>query len=370
MLGYVKLMVEGVNVSRALETLKTKHQIYDVQRVHNTCTILTVNANSYCKIIDYFKDRCYNINVVKFSLFLKLFIFFRKFWLQCIVFLALCVVLCTLSCKIWGISFKQDNAQINEQVSQIVKTQNVFGANKTHINIKNLESEILQSLPEISLVDVGVDGCFLIVNYTLKTPPQNLPPQTEGKIVAKEEGLIKKLFVVSGTPVVNVGTYVKAGQTLIENYFIDKDGNTVPCKAEGSATVDVWKSHTIQFCENQIQNVPTGKEKCFCFFNKENAEQQTKNLKPFAEFEKVVEEIKLTNFSMPLKLIKVKFLQTTPMNVFSSFEEKQDALKMQAKEELLEKENLSEILEEKHTISTVGEVYFITYYAKTEKLIT
>lgn len=370
MLGYVKLRVSGVNISRALEALKNEHKIYKVERVHNTCTFLTVNANSYCKIIDYFEERCYNVSVVKFSCLLRLFIFFRKFWLQCIVFLALCAVLCTLSCKILGISYKQNDVQINEQISQIIKTQNVFGANKNSFDVKNLENKILQKLPEISLLDVGVNGCFLVVNYTLKTQAQNLPPENEGKVVAKDEGLIKKLFVVSGTPVVNVGTYVKAGQILIENYFVDKDGNTVPCKAEGSAVVDVWKSHTIQFCENQLQNVPTGKEKCFYFLDRIKAEEQTKNLSPFAEFEKVVEETQITNFSMPLKLIKVKFLQTTAINVYLSFEEKQDALKMQAKEELLAQENLTEILEEKHTVSMVGDVYFITYYAKTEKLIT
>lgn len=371
MIGKVTLKVEGINIAKTLENIKKEYEITNINRVHTTTTFLTVKVNSYLNLIAYLKQKCYNVNVVRFSLFLKLFVFMRKFWLQLSTILICFAVLCTLFCVVLGTNFKQDDELCNKQIEEVLKNEGVFGTFKTNVNTQKLEQTILKEVDDLSLIDISFVGCFLNVNYTKKTKPTENQAHADGPIVAQSDGLVSRVFVVSGTLVVSVGSYVLKGQTLIENYFVDKDGNTVPCEAKGDVFVSVWDSFTTTFCENSVVYVPTGREVCsssiICFGNK--IESKTPTIE-YEFYETKTEQQNLTNFAVPLKIEIIHYQETIPQKVFTNFEEKVESLKLEAKENLITKINPAEILEEKYTISTVADVYFVTYYAKSEKLIT
>ena len=371
MLGKVVLKVEGVNVAKTLENLKNQFEITNIFRVHSTQTILTAKANSCAKLIDYLKQKCYNVNVLKFSVLLRLNIFFRKFWPQTLIFILTFLVLCTAQNFVFDVDFKQDNNEINTKINQTLSDMHIFGKAKNNINKQEIETEILKNVLDVSLVDVSFCGCYLIVNYTTKTFEHENMQKHEGPIVAKSDGVVSKIFVASGTLMVSVGSYVREGQTLIADYFIDKDGNTVFCEAKGEVFVDKWESVVVEFCEDTIEYAETGREiaqTIVCPLGKEAEPKQIEI--PFEHFEKRIEKQKLTTFGVPVDVVFVRFVETTPLRVHTSFAEKEESLKLQAKEEFLNQFSQFEILEEKYTISTASNVYFVTYYAKTEKPVT
>ena len=371
MLGKVVLKVEGVNISKTLDDIKDKYVLKNIKKFGNTTTFLTIGASSCTKLIDYLKQKCYNVSVVKFSVFLRFCIFFRKFWLQIAVFCFCFVVLCTLSNMVLGTNFKQSDAQCNQQIGQVLKNAGVFGKFRSDINKTQIEQQILSEVEDISLVDLSFVGCFLNINYTKKTNPTTTQQKNEGPMLAKEDGLVSRVFVVSGTLLVSAGTWVKKGQPLIADYFVDKDGNTVPCEAKGEVFVSVWQNNTTQFCEDMVLYVPTGREvesaTILCFGKQIECKKPDIN---FEHFEQKTEEQQLVDFGLPLKVCITKTIETTPQRVHQNFEDNVESLKFEAKETLLKNLDVSQILEEKYTISKVADIYFVTYYAKTEKLIT
>ncbi|MBQ7602758.1 MAG: sporulation protein YqfD, partial [Clostridia bacterium] len=192
-----------------------------------------------------------------------------------------------------------------------------------------------------------------------------------GPILATKSGLVSRLFVTQGTPLVGVNSYVTAGQPIIADYFIDKDGNTISCEAKGEAYIYCWQSSTIKFCEDSIQYVPTGEEiVCTVMQFLNNNIECSKQDVPYQHYLTQQEVVYLTKLGLPIKLIKTHYVQTQPTMMHSNFEDNLDSLKMQAKENVLCTIEEQNILEEKYTIAHVGDVYFVSYYAKSENLVT
>ena len=370
MLGKITLKIEGVNIANTLNEIKDKYNITHIKRVHSTNTILVVPANNYSKLFDYFRLKCYNINIIQFSPFLRLELFVKKYIFQIITLVLCTLVLCTLSNMVLGVKFLGD-MQYNMQISDVLKQNNVYGKFKSSIDVNSLELKIVQAIPQISLINISKNGCYLVVNYTLKTQPTQIKPLTSGPLTANKSGVVSKLFVTSGTPLVSVNSYVTKGQVLVANYSIDKDGNNVPCNARAEVYVFNWQSATVKFCEDTIQYVPTGNKVVYSyisFLNKTITGKQPNIL--YSNYTTTTQQKNLTYFGLPLKIVYTTYEETQPQKVHTAFKAQQESLKMQAKEEVLNKIGMQEILEEKYTISYVGDVYFVTYYAKTENLIT
>ncbi|MBQ7603217.1 MAG: sporulation protein YqfD [Clostridia bacterium] len=370
MLGKVDIIVEGVNFSRFINELKQNYFITNIKRVHNTATKLTVPTIYYAKIIAYLQDRCYNIKVIQFSPLLKLNLFCKRYFGH-IVLLTLCVlILCTLSNFVWGINFVKDG-QYNSQIKDIISDCNVISKWTGSVDCDKLELAVLDKLEDIGLINITICGCYLVVDYTISTLPSDVMPVHGGPILATQSGLISRLFVTQGTPLVEVNSYVTVGQPIIANYFIDKDGNTIPCEPKGKAYVYCWKESTVKFCEDSIQYVPTGEEivcTAMQFLNSQIV-CHTQNM-PYQNYLTEQETIYLTKLGLPIKLIKTHYVQTQPTLIHSNFDDNLDLLKMQAKENVLGTIEEQNILEEKYTISHVGDVYFVSYYAKSENLVT
>ena len=370
MLGKITLQIEGVNVANTLNQIKDKYKITNIKKVHNTITNLTVPANNYTKIFDYFRLKCYNVNIIQFSPFLRFELFVQKYLLQ-IITLVLCVlVLCTFCNMVLGAKFL-NNLEYNNQIEEVLKQNNVYGKFKGSVDVNNLELKIIKAIPKISLVNISFNGCFLVVNYTLKTEALTPTPIVDGPIIAQNSGVVSRLFVTSGTPLVSVNSYVTKGQVLVANYFVDKDGNNVSCPAQADVYVYSWQSSTVKFCEDTIQYVPTGKQMEYTslsFLNK-TIEGKQYNV-TYENYNTLTKTKYLTTFGLPVKIVYTIYQQTQPQKVHTDFNTQQDSLKMQAKENVLAKINIQDILEEKYTVSYVGDVYFVTYYAKTENLIT
>ncbi len=371
MLGNITLRVDGVNLAKTLQSLKESYDLKSIQKLDSTSTKLTIPINYYPKIIDYFESKCYNVHVIRFSPLLRFCIFLHNFWVQIVLLLICMIALVVLSNIALGITFRVDNEQCNQQITAVLHSNGVMGKWMSSVDVDMLEQSILHDVPQISLVNIAKRGCFLVVNYTLKTDAMTIEPSHSGPIVAQSGGIVSKVFVVRGTALVNVGAYVTAGQVLIADYFVDKDGNTVGCPAEGQVYVYTWQSNTVEFCEDTIEYVPTGNEvTCSTLqFLGSNVLCGKQNI-PFEHYSVETEESYLCNVCIPIKIVKTHYLETTPQRVHQDFESKLDALKMQASEELLRQIDASLVLEEKYTISSVGDVHFVTYYVKSESLIT
>ena len=111
---------------------------------------------------------------------------------------------------------------------------------KSEIELNNLEKELV-NIPNVSHAKATIKGNALNIEIVEQlSNTEILEPQTMGNIISKENAIITKMVVVSGTPVVKVGDSVKKGQVLIEATKSDINGEPVPCPTEAVIEGRIW----------------------------------------------------------------------------------------------------------------------------------
>ena len=111
---------------------------------------------------------------------------------------------------------------------------------KSEIELNNLEKELV-NIPNVSHAKATIKGNALNIEIVEQlSNTEILEPQTMENIISKENAIITKMVVVSGTPVVKVGDSVKKGQVLIEATKSDINGEPVPCPTEAIIEGRIW----------------------------------------------------------------------------------------------------------------------------------
>ena len=111
---------------------------------------------------------------------------------------------------------------------------------KSEIDIKTLEKELV-NIPNVSHAKATVKGNTLNIEIVERlSNTEILEPQTMENIISKENAIITKMVVVSGTAMVKVGDTVKKGQVLVEATKLDANGEPIPCPTEAVVEGRVW----------------------------------------------------------------------------------------------------------------------------------
>ncbi|KAF1084079.1 putative stage IV sporulation protein YqfD [Sporotomaculum syntrophicum] len=125
------------------------------------------------------------------------------------------IVLYALSSFIWFIDIQGNKSISDDKIIAVVRQVGVHrGVPKWSVDTAELEKTIIQQLSGLAWVGVTVDGTRLEIEVVEKV----LPPDNGAQIVdlvAKKDGLIKEILVLSGHPLVKEGDTVTAGQVLI-----------------------------------------------------------------------------------------------------------------------------------------------------------
>ena len=74
--------------------------------------------------------------------------------------------------------------------------------------------------------------------------------------------------------------------------------------------------------------------------------------------------------ALPVYVIFTQYYPTTAVEVTRDFESQREALIYEAKELALSQCDESMVVDQKHTISLVGGVYFVTYYLSVDRQIS
>ncbi|MCL1791400.1 MAG: sporulation protein YqfD [Peptococcaceae bacterium] len=82
------------------------------------------------------------------------------------------------------------------------------------MDIKNLEKQLAEALPECTWISVEERGTDILIRVVEKA----FPPQVvfQGNLVAERAGIVEELMVIQGLPMVKEGDTVREGQVLIE----------------------------------------------------------------------------------------------------------------------------------------------------------
>ena len=216
--GYVILELCGNEKERFINLCKNR----EIEIIH----IFSINNIWYCKIT------CRKFKKIKNSLrktdcririkkkrglpFLLRYIKKRRGLVIGSLFFLLILTQC--SGRIWYIDVDGGFIHTREQMLQVIAEElNVYaGVPKELVDCFEIEKRLRLDYNEIGWISVEKRGCCLFVRMNESTMPKQVFLQdTPSHIIAGQDGVVKKIEVLSGVPMVKAGDKVKKGDILI-----------------------------------------------------------------------------------------------------------------------------------------------------------
>ena len=128
------------------------------------------------------------------------------------------LILSQCSGRIWSISVDGGFLHTREQILQVMAEElGIYGGiSANQIGCFEIEKKLRLDYNEIGWISVEKKGCRLHVMLNESTmPKEHLKNEYETHIVASQDGIVRKVEVMSGVPMVKVGDIVKKGDILI-----------------------------------------------------------------------------------------------------------------------------------------------------------
>lgn len=230
--------------------------------------------------------------------------------------LAAAGLLYAMSLFIWNIHI-EGNELLSDQtiLSYLEQEQVVHGMAKRQVHGEQIEEKLREQFPEITWVSAEVKGTRLIVHVKENEDVMvDVPKEQEpADLVAAKSGTIVSMIVRSGTPAVEEGMEVEAGQLLVASRveILNDDGGTSHVyyvHADADIVLRRTEHYTASFPMNYEKKVYTGQEHTswyVTFFHKRlNLGKQSGRF-PSEEVLTSEYQLKLTeNFYLPVTIGK------------------------------------------------------------------
>ena len=360
-----KYKIKGVNLEKCFNNLiKNKIKLKNVKKNDDNTAEFYINIESEKKLKQNLNK--FNINILQekdfgFLFFIKSLFFRVGLISACFISLVMLFVsqMFVFKIEIYG----NENISKNEIISCLNNLGVTSFTPKNSINLNDLESNLLESMPSISLVSIITKGNSLVVNLQEKVindEYQNVGNFTPLKATAS--GKVKSIKLIQGTLCVKVGDIVKEGDILVEPYIIDSSGNKKSVKAEAEITAEIWCEGRVTHYDNAIKTIKTGnviiKDDIYflglpIYISKVEI--------PYAEYEVNKKVTNLSTTLIPIKIERSFIEETKTVEENVPFEEVKDKVIEEAKNLALEKAKNNSVIDEYHTVTSNAGVTQVSY---------
>lgn len=361
--GKIELKIKGVNFVNLLNTLIYQNIfVQNVHKIDDTTLLLKIRKNYLARLIAILDKKCYTYTIThKKGFFLNL----KWGFLVGIVFC--CVAVGILSNFCFGVKINSDNTALTQKIEKVLSDHDFcVGKRWGNIDFREIESILRQEIEDLSLVNATRNGAYLVINFSSATLPKTIEQENQQGFFSNVNGVISRVFVSEGTALVCAGDTVSVGQMLIAPYYFDEKEQKITCSAKGAVFVYVWQSETVEFTPISTEYARTGKQIVNQKIVFGDDILSSKEDKISFETYEVEEKTRILSNILPIKCIYSIYHETTPILVSKKFIDEETALIYEAKQKALKNVNENAILAEKHTVSQVGDKYFVTYYLKVE----
>lgn len=246
-IGYVTLKIEGENHEKFFQTcLEKGYKIWDIKtKDKNICTCKTYTNN--VKRLQYlFQEReGYTISIIDEKGY---FPYFKKFWLrkEYIIAFILCIALIfILSNIIWKVKITGVSTELENKITEQLSAYGIYeGAWIYSIDsIESIQDDILNNMEELLYIGIEKRGTSILVDGIEKLIIKEKEQKTAKQLIAAKNGVIEKMFVKKGYPLVNTNDYVKKGDILVAGDVVEEGENekgTENAEAEGEVYANTW----------------------------------------------------------------------------------------------------------------------------------
>lgn len=358
----VQLKIKGLNQERAINKLSKSVSLLKVDRQDKQVCVLEVSPKDIKKARKLLQEDNFEIVQVKdygvYSIAKKL----RSYYgVLAGLVLCFCAYFVQLG-FVWQVKVYGNERLSTSEITQFID-DNLVSRYISKIDTKNLEIGLREQFKRISSVSVAVVGQSIVVNINEAVLPEEMGGDFE-PLVSNFDCRITEIKLVQGTLNFKVGDIVRAGETLVEPYIIDSEGQLRAVKPMASIKADVWIESSSEHFDSYYQTSHSGKSiemsEVYLFGVKVYS-----NVKPvtFKQYELEEELCDLNkNNLLPFKLRKLRYYETKTELIEQNFEEVKEQIISATREKALQNLQECEIIKEEDcTITEAGGVHIVRY---------
>lgn len=315
--GYVIILVEGYFPEKFINICISKGIfLWDITREKSCIMKMKTGLDAFKKIRHIARKTGCRVKILSKRGLPFISHKYRKrktFIAGCAVFLLMIYV---LSSFIWSIDIVGNKTISKERLIQELSALGLkSGVCRFYIDKENICNRIMIKMKELAWISIDLSGTRAIVEVAeCVMPPKFVDKNLPCNINADKDGIIKSIFVKTGTPLVKVGETVKKGDMLVSGIVISKYKVSRYVHAQADIKVRTWYE--------EIENVPlvnikenkTGRIKYLHKLRIIGSEiSLSSNKPPFKKFTSSTEEKLLSlgkNYVFPIGIISTKCEET------------------------------------------------------------
>lgn len=269
--GFIVVRVEGLNPEKFINICSRNGiNLWDINKISYTVIEFKMKYTEYKYLKDIIKRTSSRTKIIKKKGFNFLYGKMRKRKFFIIGIAAFLIILFYLSNILWFIDINGCKKISKELVYNTLKSSGLNeGKFKSKINLRDIETDVLKQIKEISLINIKFIGTRARVEIVERTmPPEIIPLEKPTNIIANRDGIVMKVLSYKGQPMVQEGDYVKKGQILISG--IITDSTNVPSKivhAMGIVSAKTWYESKQEISYDYTFEIQTGRLKKKVYYN-------------------------------------------------------------------------------------------------------
>ncbi len=359
--GVSHFKIKGLNQEKVLNKLANQTKIFNIKRISKNETEFFVDFRDYKFVKGELVANGFETEVLKHQGVLPLICAMLKHY--GILVATFLFVLAYILQGRYIFQYQVVGAQVLDKNEIVCFVKDAFSNKKNKLDTKEVEIEVLKKFDKLSFVSCTIRGQTLVLNVKEKLLPEEIFRQF-CPIFAQNNGQIKQIDLISGTPLVKVGDFVRKGDKLVEPYVVDTSGNKRQVKAEANIYAEIYNEADVEHFENYVQRKRTGRkleqEDVMLFGLK--IYSLSKDVK-FEKYETEKSEKELTkNIFLPFKLKRTTYYEIEEKIVNEKFEDVKEQIIEKSKQKALSKTNKHDkIIEEYYTIRHLGTTTIVNY---------
>lgn len=361
--------VKGMNFKKFLTRLKQDGlEVFSLKRKDFNLFYITISKSQSAYFTNLANKNNYDITIVNKTYSLKLKDKIKKHFALSLSILFILLSITFFSNIVVKVEVYGCERVSKSQVIKVLEDNNIkMHKFKSSYNLSIIESLLKQNIDKVSLASAVIKGNTIIINIDEKIDNDEYIYDYK-PLQAPYDCIVKQVVLKSGTLVVEEGQTVKKGEVLVEPYINYKDGTRLSVEAKADVQVYIEISNTIEYLENHMEYVRTGKR-----VTKEELSIYKLNLGgkkisiPFKKYQmEQYSYYPFKNFIMPLLKTKTIYYELIEKQTYVPFENVKQNIIEQNKKMLYntissqEKDNLESFT----TINYQDNIYYVTTYLK------
>ncbi len=340
-LGYLSITVEGYFVERFMNIcISKKILLSNIKREKSTILHANIGITDFKKIKQVAKITKSKVKIIDKKGLPFLLKKYKKRKIFAIFLFLVCMTIFISSKFIWNIEITGETEIPQEEILEELKQCGLdIGKYKGSIDIKQIVSEIRLKRDDISWIGIDLEGTNVIVEVVdTREKPEIIDTNEYCNIVSNVEGVITKISVQNGTPLVKEGDMIKKGTVLVQGWMEGKYTGIRYVHASADIEAKVWYSQKAKVYKKQQENIRTGKEETKYTIKLNNFTINLwKTLSKFQNYDTIIESKKIklfSNFYLPIEIVKNINYETEQQTITYGSEELKEKTQKQLEEKI------------------------------------